>query len=439
MTAILDDPAQDAMLCQWVEQLGGGQIDDVRRIGGGAFRTSVRVGLRDRPGNTRTLFLKIDLGSAPPTPFTLEREYQVLAALDGRGRAPRALGYASAWAAMAMECLEGEADYGRVDDAARRLQIERSYVEALNEIHRIDLTSIGLPHLPAGRSIATAVADDLALWRDLLMQGVARPDAITLFALAWCQMRLPHDNRPAVLVQGDAGPGNFLFAADHVTGVVDWEMAHVGHPLEDIGCILARSLVQPMAPANRLLDTYSEVSGTQWTPEELLYATILVMTRFSVPISLALESRNTGMDFGLTNGYFRMSQISLLSLIAQAEGLTLDQQVPETGARPEIGFEFEYLRSVLRDIIRPSLGDDYARYRLDGAVGLLSYLDAALDGGDGIEEQGDRSTISDYEQLVGEGGLALEHTVQALFTEALYRERLMRDMLGPLHGRRIAI
>jgi Ser/Thr protein kinase RdoA (MazF antagonist) len=45
-----------------------------------------------------------------------------------------------------------------------------------------------------------------------------------------------HSPPPAVLVHGDYGPNNVLLdpAARQVTAIVDWEWAHVGHPVEDL-------------------------------------------------------------------------------------------------------------------------------------------------------------------------------------------------------------
>ncbi|WP_157219695.1 phosphotransferase family protein [Flavisphingomonas formosensis] len=439
MIALVDDPARDAVLRNWVEQLSGAEIADVKRISGGAFRTSCRIGLRRPDGSTDTLFLKIDLGSAPRTPFDLRREHDLLARLDGRARAPRAIGFHDGACAMAMECLAGEANYAALDEGTQRDRVERSFAEAMVEAHRVDVATLGLAHLPPGRSIGEAIHADLDLWEGLLIGGVPAPDPITLFAFAWCRERMPVDDRPAVLVQGDTGPGNFLFDSAGVTGVVDWEMTHLGHPLEDVGCVLARSLVQPMASAERLLKLYNEAAGSDWTRAELLYATILVMTRFSVPISLALESRHTGLDYGLTNGYFRLSQISLLLLIAAAEGILLDETVPAGGTRPTIGFEFAYLRAVLGDIVRPAIDDGYARYRLDGAIGLISYIEAVLAETQATARTDIPATIDTQRGLIAADGAALRTAMQHMLDEAQYRELLMQPMLGALFGRRVRI
>ncbi|SNS15747.1 Predicted kinase, aminoglycoside phosphotransferase (APT) family [Sphingomonas laterariae] len=435
MIGIVDDPAKDAALRAWIEERCGAGIASVHRVSGGAFRTSSRVELAGPDGRPGCAFLKIDLGSAPKTPFDLRREHGLLARLDGRARAPRVIGWHEGATAMAMECLPGEAVYATIQDDAHRARIERSFVDALAECHAVDIASLALDHLPAGLSIGQAIAQELAMWEALLDEGVADPDPLTLFAFRWLHQRLPKDDRPAVLVQGDAGAGNFLFDDERVTGVVDWEMTHLGHPLEDIGCVLARSLVQPMASAEHLLALYNAASGVAWTRDELLYVTVLVMARFSVPIALALESRHTGLDYGLTNSYFRLSQISLVRLIALAENVALDEAVPAYGARPPIDFEFDYLRDVLGRIVRPAVDDPYVGYRLDGAIGLIGYLGAAL-GTEAPAAREDRDVMRKrYADQIAARDIG--PTLQAFLSDALWREKLMRDMLGPLHGRRV--
>ncbi|WP_380873966.1 hypothetical protein ACFB49_44910 [Sphingomonas sp. DBB INV C78] len=437
MIGIVDDQAKDVALRTWIEATTGASIKAIHRVSGGAFRTSSLVELVGPGDRQGCAFLKIDLGSAPKTPFDLRREHGLLARLDGHARAPRTIGWHEGATAMAMHCLPGEAVYAKIRDDAHRERIERSFAEALVECHAIDIASLALDHLPAGLSIRQAIEQELAMWEALLDERVADPDPLTLFAFRWLHHRLPADDRPAVLVQGDAGPGNFLFDDERVTGLVDWEMTHLGHPLEDLGCVLARSLVQPMTSADRLLALYRQASGAVWRREELLYVTVLVMARFSVPIALALESRHTGLDYGLTNSYFRLSQISLVRLIARAENVALDESVPTAGARPPIDFEFEYLRDVLGNIVKPAVDDPYVGYRLDGAIGLINYLGAAL-GTETPSERADRETLRKlYAEQIATG--EIRATLQDFLTEALWREVLMRDMLGPLHGRRVEL
>ena len=439
--AILEDAARDTALKAWIAEItAGGRVAAVEHVSGGAFRLSARVQIEG--GDHDEIFLKIDLGSAPPTGYDLVREYDLLRRLDGMAvRAPQVLGFDAELATMAMACLPGDARYATIgDDAAWRARIERSFVEALVEVHRLDVAALGLAHIPPGLTTGQAIVADLAAWRALLFEGVAAPDAVTLFAFAWLAARVPGSDRAAVLVQGDAGPGNFLFDATGVTGLVDWEMAHLGHPLEDIGCVLARSLVQPMIEADRLIALYEAASGTRYTRQELIYATILLMTRFNVPILLALESRTTALDYGLTSSYFRLSQISMLTLIAEAEGIPVDLSTVPPGFVPDIGFELEYLGAMLRDVIRPRLPDDYGRYRTDGAIALVDYLRNVVDAGReaaDVEDPGTR--LQAYAAIVAGGRDGIAATLVELLDAARHRETLMAGMLGPLSGRRVKI
>jgi aminoglycoside phosphotransferase (APT) family kinase protein len=36
---------------------------------------------------------------------------------------------------------------------------------------------------------------------------------------------VPDCDDEAVLVQGDTGPGNFMYQGDRVTAIIDWELA----------------------------------------------------------------------------------------------------------------------------------------------------------------------------------------------------------------------
>lgn len=436
MTIIFDDPKQEAELRQWVEAIGKGPIDQLQRISGGGYRISSRVELGGP--SKKTLFLKTDTGSAPKVPFNLKREYEFLAALDGRVRAPKTLGYHDACATMAMECLNGEADYRTIPDADRPA-IEKELISALADVHALDVSTLGLAHMPPGQSISEAIRTDIDLWQKLLLDNVAEPHPIALLSLAWVRARMPEDNRPAVLVQGDAGPGNFLYQGERITGLVDWEVAHLGHPLEDLGCILARSLVQPFASADRLLNLYREATGENWTKSELIYSTILVMARFAVPISMSLVARDPRIDYALTTGYFHASMIAMLQLIAAAEGFTLDTKAPTSGTVPPLGFEFEYLDYLLNKIVAPAIEDPYILYRLQGGIGLIGYLASHAKSLPHHSSTPAIATMADADSLLKQDSSALQKTMQALMHDALYTEELMHDLLGPLHGRRLSL
>ena len=68
------------------------------------------------------------------------------------------------------------------------------------------------------------------------------PDPHPVFELAfrWLYQHLP--NPPErVLVHGDYRLGNFLYGEDGLRGIIDWELAHWGDPMEDIGWLAVKS------------------------------------------------------------------------------------------------------------------------------------------------------------------------------------------------------
>ena len=97
---------------------------------------------------------------------------------------------------------------------------------ALASLHRADPSA-----LPALRRAGPR--DELALWeaRWRAHRG-ARP--VFELALRWLHDRLPDEVR-AVPVHGDFRTGNLLFDRDGLAAVLDWELAHLGDPAEDLG------------------------------------------------------------------------------------------------------------------------------------------------------------------------------------------------------------
>jgi aminoglycoside phosphotransferase (APT) family kinase protein len=53
-------------------------------------------------------------------------------------------------------------------------------------------------------------------------------------AIRWLRCHLPEAQRIA-LVHGDYRTGNYLYGDDGIRAFLDWEMAHLGDPLEDVG------------------------------------------------------------------------------------------------------------------------------------------------------------------------------------------------------------
>jgi aminoglycoside phosphotransferase (APT) family kinase protein len=113
-----------------------------------------------------------------------------------------------------------------------------SIAAALAAVHR----------MPADGALAPVVDDPLARLR-AVYDGLAQPHPV--FELAFGAL---DGDRPAparALVHGDFRVGNLMVGAGGVSAVLDWELAHVGDPLEDLGwlCVPAWRFMRPDRPA----------------------------------------------------------------------------------------------------------------------------------------------------------------------------------------------
>ena len=70
-------------------------------------------------------------------------------------------------------------------------------------------------------------------------RSASRCPAVEL-GLRWLRANAPEPAEPR-LVHGDFRLGNFIVDEDGLAAVIDWELAHLGDPAEDIGWLCIRS------------------------------------------------------------------------------------------------------------------------------------------------------------------------------------------------------
>jgi aminoglycoside phosphotransferase (APT) family kinase protein len=67
------------------------------------------------------------------------------------------------------------------------------------------------------------------------------PKPVFELALRWLRDHDPGLPKEVTLVHGDFRNGNLIIGADGVRAVLDWELAHLGDPMEDLGWICVNS------------------------------------------------------------------------------------------------------------------------------------------------------------------------------------------------------
>jgi len=77
--------------------------------------------------------------------------------------------------------------------------------------------------------------DQLDYWEGVIDEDALSPQPIVRAAIRWLRRNPPRLPGRVGIVHGDYRTGNFLFdAAGTIRAVLDWEMCHLGDPLEDL-------------------------------------------------------------------------------------------------------------------------------------------------------------------------------------------------------------
>jgi aminoglycoside phosphotransferase (APT) family kinase protein len=128
--------------------------------------------------------------------------------------------------------------------------------------------------IPRGEVPGLPVPDAIGGLREIIDES-AEPHPVLEFALLWLE-----DNRPApgepVVLHGDFRNGNLVIDPTGIRAVLDWELAHVGDRLEDLGWLCVKYWrfggpcpVGGMGEVTDLLQAYTEACGIAVDPQSL--------------------------------------------------------------------------------------------------------------------------------------------------------------------------
>lgn len=118
-------------------------------------------------------------------------------------------------------------------DHARRIALAHRFPELLAELHALDWQALGLGDVLA-RPTASPAVNEVEAWAAYADRQAMEPEPELVEIAQWLRQAAPPCGDLA-LVHGDFRPGNTLLLNDGSLLLLDWEMAHIGDPLEDVG------------------------------------------------------------------------------------------------------------------------------------------------------------------------------------------------------------
>ena len=274
-----------AALTPFLERETGAQValENVRSMTGGATREAWSLDATvARAGQAAERLELVMLVFRPGTQraFSARDEFDLLAATRAAGApVPRPMFVGETALGRPfylMERLAGETIGRRLvrDErfAAARRVLPAQLASALAAIHRVPLTSPAgtaeLAFLPRPAAGQPVVASELDRLEELYREITVEPHPAFEIAFRWLRGRMPSAGDVA-LVHGDFRIGNVMVGEEGLRAVLDWELAHVGDPFEDLGWLCVRSWrfgmdhlpLGGIAQREELFEAYARASG----------------------------------------------------------------------------------------------------------------------------------------------------------------------------------
>ena len=265
---------------------GSGRLLALRRAPGGHDPSKDGDSLSYRPGlAAEALLMQSAQAVGVPEPDV----YYVLQDEDGLGE-----GFVMAW-------LEGEALGARIvrapELAAIRPKLAYECGQILARIHAIDLDATGL-----AQRLHTLTPEQYVHETWDRYKGFHTPQPMIDYTARWLLDHLPCDFQMA-LVHNDFRNGNLMISPLGIVAVLDWEVAHIGDPMRDLGWICTNSWrfgsdlpVGGFGSHDDLFAGYEEISGTPVDRERVKFWEVFGSFWWAIGCLGMAEHYRTGPD-----------------------------------------------------------------------------------------------------------------------------------------------
>jgi len=207
----------------------GAEIHDLHRLSGGASRETWQfvadgralILQRQRSGDVRDMLVEAAVVRA-----VRHTGAPIPELLDARRRDDGV-------SFMILEAIEGETIARKIqrdpEFADARTHLVADFGDALARIHALDPSE--LPEL--------VEIDQIAYYTEVL-DGLGQPHPVLELVRNWLLDHQPASDR-RTLVHGDFRLGNMIVNRQGLAAVIDWELAHVGDPMEDLGWLCVKA------------------------------------------------------------------------------------------------------------------------------------------------------------------------------------------------------
>jgi len=216
---------------------------------------------------------------------------------------------------------------------ARKILRDAQYVAARPLLARqLGAIAAGIHGLPRDKWPAlremTATRELAEIEREYRSFNWPRP--VFDLALRWLRDHDPGPPEAVTLVHGDFRHGNLIIGPDGVRAVLDWELAHTGDPMEDLGWICVNSwrfgeIDKPVGGFGTREDLFAgyEAAGRKVDPARVMFWEVMGTLRWGVMCCGMMQRFRLGPDHSMERAMIGRraseTEIDLLRLLAPRE------------------------------------------------------------------------------------------------------------------------
>ncbi|NQE60317.1 putative phosphotransferase [Caulobacter sp. RHG1] len=249
-------------------------VADLSRIPGGASRETYRFVARTGEGSRPLILRRDPPGSLIETDRSLE--YLALESFHDRVPAPRPVAMEAEGAELErpffiMERIEGgtvASPFTVMPYGAHARTVGEAFFGILGKIAGAEPADLPLARdgVPAPETCWSMAVDH---WAGVIEADEQHPQPIVRAAIRALRRKPPPPPKAVRVVHGDYRGGNFLHDPNgRILAVLDWEMVHLGDPLEDLAWAIDplwnpfdATTVAAMIPRDEALAIWSQASG----------------------------------------------------------------------------------------------------------------------------------------------------------------------------------
>ena len=186
------------------------------------------------------------------------------------------------------------------------------------------------------------------------------PRPVFELALRWLRDHDPGPSSEVTLVHGDFRHGNLIIGPDGVRAVLDWELAHFGDPMEDLGWICVNSwrfgeIDKPVGGFGSREDLFAgyEEAGRKVDPDRVMFWEVMGTLRWGIMCCGMMQRFRSGPDHSMERAMIgRRSSETEIDLLRLAGAERRDEMQDEPTPTELIKAVADFLRNEITPVIK---------------------------------------------------------------------------------------